>query len=185
MAERTPAVKKYRDALETVINATEEFMSRDPQKDASPAGGAPRDADHEVVQSLLGLSSQHSPEVSHRNKSFNPGPQMGGNEQSSGNMQNANDYMPNYGNSGAIRNHIPLVSDPMFEAQRSALWENANGMTMPQGWAGPSEGGGSARMGEGLMDPEWLLSLCEGDGFSLQMLNEIIRFEPGAGASVG
>lgn len=39
------------------------------------------------------------------------------------------------------------------------------------------------RHGEiGQMDAEWLLSLCEGDGFSLQMLNEMMRFEPSLGA---
>lgn len=59
MAERTPAVKKYRDALETVISATMEFMAR-------PTGMEQREiesrADHEVVQSLLGLSAQQSPD---------------------------------------------------------------------------------------------------------------------------
>lgn len=39
------------------------------------------------------------------------------------------------------------------------------------------------RAGElGQMDAEWLLSLCEGDGFNLQMLNEMMRFEPSLGA---
>jgi hypothetical protein len=32
------------------------------------------------------------------------------------------------------------------------------------------------------MDAEWMLSLCEGDGFSLSILNEMMRFEPSLGA---
>jgi hypothetical protein len=33
----------------------------------------------------------------------------------------------------------------------------------------------------GQLDAEWLLSLCDGGGFSLSMLNEM-RFEPRLGA---
>ncbi len=55
---------------------------------------------------------------------------------------------------------------------------------MPQGQTSPgAEGRWEGRHGEmGQMDAEWLLSLCEGNGFSLQMLNEMMRFEPSLGA---
>ncbi len=55
---------------------------------------------------------------------------------------------------------------------------------MPQAQASPgAEGRWEGRHGElGQMDAEWMLSLCEGDGFNLQMLNEMMRFEPSLGA---
>ena len=57
-------------------------------------------------------------------------------------------------------------------------------MPQTQTQTSPSaEGRWEGRHGEmGQMDAEWMLSLCEGDGFSLQMLNEMIRFEPSLGA---
>lgn len=46
-----------------------------------------------------------------------------------------------------------------------------------------AEGRWEGRHGElGQMDAEWMLSLCEADGFSLQTLNEMMRFEPTLGA---
>jgi hypothetical protein len=55
---------------------------------------------------------------------------------------------------------------------------------MPETHTSPaSVGRWEGRHGElGQMDAEWLLSLCEGDGFNLQMLNEMMRFEPSLGA---
>ena len=48
---------------------------------------------------------------------------------------------------------------------------------------GRAEGRWEGRQGElGQMDAEWMLSLCEGEEFSLQMLNEMMRFEPSLGA---
>jgi hypothetical protein len=32
------------------------------------------------------------------------------------------------------------------------------------------------------MDAERLLNLCEGHGFSMEMLNDVMRFEPGLAA---
>lgn len=55
---------------------------------------------------------------------------------------------------------------------------------MPDIQNSPLQPAGKAnRRGElGQMDAEWMLSLCEGDGFSLSMLNEMMRFEPSLGA---
>jgi len=55
---------------------------------------------------------------------------------------------------------------------------------MPETQTSPASAGRwEGRHGElGQMDAEWLLSLCEGDGFNLQMLNEMMRFEPSLGA---
>ena len=53
-------------------------------------------------------------------------------------------------------------------------------MPRVQAQASPgADGRWEGRQGElGQMDAEWMLSLCEGEGFSLQMLNEMMRFEP-------
>jgi hypothetical protein len=62
--------------------------------------------------------------------------------------------------------------------------ESAEFACIPETQASPSAvGRWEGRHGEmGQMDGEWLLSLCEGDGFNLQMLNEMMRFEPSLGA---
>jgi hypothetical protein len=63
------------------------------------------------------------------------------------------------------------------------LMGGTNGSNHPDGANGGGGSGPASRTwdGEGgtqQVDAEWLLSLCEGDGFSLQMLNEMMRFEP-------
>lgn len=66
----------------------------------------------------------------------------------------------------------------MVPPPSSSLPDLGSGSSSP-GPAGRWEG----RHGEmGQLDAEWLLSLCDGGGFSLSMLNEMMRFEPRLGA---
>lgn len=176
MAERTPAVKKYRDALETVIGATMEFMAR-------PTGmehrGIESRADHEVVQSLLGLSAQQSPDQIKlpnlkRSRAFLD--DDSGNGLRNGSERGSGYATPRGGPEGISGSG----TQEGYEGSRTAY----------EGWsAGSASGAGSSRDWDApqqpemhQMDAEWLLSLCEGDGFSLQMLNEMMRFEPSLGA---
>jgi hypothetical protein len=123
MAERTPVVKKYRDALETVISATMDFISRVP---------APIPATFNIHQSI---SRAHQ----HR------GPQP----------------------------YTRTPSDPAETSSAGMAGETA--ASSPGRWEG--------RQGElGQMDAEWLLSFCEGEKFNLQMLDEMMKFEPSLGA---
>lgn len=176
MAERTPAVKKYRDALETVISATMEFMAR-------PTGMEQREiesrADHEVVQSLLGLSAQQSPDQIKlpslkRSRAFL--------EDDNGSQRTASGSgygTPRGGQEGLLGS--ATGGQDGYDGSRP-IYDGWNG-------GGASSAAGSARDWDTpqqsemhQMDAEWLLSLCEGDGFSLQMLNEMMRFEPSLGA---
>jgi hypothetical protein len=53
----------------------------------------------------------------------------------------------------------------------------ANAVEVEQNERRESNGGGAPQQ----VDAEWLLSLCEADGFSLQMLNDMLKFDQGAG----
>lgn len=123
MAERTPVVKKYRDALETVISATMDFISRAP---APPPAAL-----------------------------------------------NMHQYMPQ------VRQHR---SPPSHTRTRSDLVETPSAGVGGETTAS-SPGRWEGRQGElGQMDAEWLLSFCEGEKFNLQMLDEMMKFEPSLGA---
>ncbi|KAM3079595.1 hypothetical protein ACMFMG_006010 [Clarireedia jacksonii] len=123
MAERTPVVKKYRDALETVISATMDFISRVP--DSSPA--------------TLNMHQSMPPVRQHR------------------------------GTLLSTRNPSDSTETP------SAGMGGETTVSSPGRWEG--------RQGElGQMDAEWLLSFCEGENFNLQMLDEMMKFEPSLGA---
>ena len=160
MAERTPVVKKYRDALETVIGATMEFLARLPP--------AP-----EPNLSSPSLTSK-TPQQKHLD--------LKGNSVSV-------DFSPGF--ASAAQESYVRGSPPA--AQDYSTYDTGAGIAtglgedvfsyMPQTIGSPGVGRGEGRHGEmGQMDAEWLLSLCEGDGFSLSMLNEMMRFEPSLGA---
>ncbi|PQE05191.1 C6 transcription factor protein [Rutstroemia sp. NJR-2017a BBW] len=123
MAERTPVVKKYRDALETVISATMDFISRVPA--STPAA----------------LSMHQAIPRAHQHR----GPQ-------------------------------PYTRTPSDSAETPSV--GIGGETTAS-----SPGRWEGRQGElGQMDAEWLLSFCEGEKFNLQMLDEMMKFEPSLGA---
>jgi hypothetical protein len=171
MAERTPVVKKYRDALETVIGATMEFLSHIPP---------PSTQNHDPSLPLQSHTNNHiagTPQQQHRDL---PG--------------NFTDFSPTF--AGAAQESyvrgspktsgvMPNMGGEQFDPNAGFLeGENEVFGYMPQTQTSPgAEGRWEGRHGEmGQMDAEWLLSLCEGDGFSLQMLNEMMRFEPSLGA---
>ncbi len=150
MAERTPVVKKYRDALENVISATMDFLAKAThisQDEASPAN----------LDQPSGISAS-SPTF------CGTAPQS---------------YLRGSPKAPATPVANGDVIDPGFG-------ENENDFFgyLPQAQLSPgAEGRREGRHGEmGQMDAEWMLSLCEGDSFSLQMLNEMMRFEPSLGA---
>jgi hypothetical protein len=163
MAERTPVVKKYRDALETVIGATMEFLAQAPPShpgcDSSVSSPVQRDS-----PSVRGLrSGQHDDGPSSLSK-FSPS-FVGAAQES---------YVRGIGQTppeGASCDSVETTRNGELYG-----YMEAQPKTVP---TGRREG----RHGEtGQMDAEWLLSLCEGDGFSLSMLNEMMRFEPSLGA---
>lgn len=181
MAERTPAVKKYRDALETVISATMEFMAR-------PTGmeqrGIESRADHEVVQSLLGLSAQQSPDQIKlpslkRNRAFLDDDNNNGGGGSAG-QRNGSERGSGYATPRPGQDSMSGPSSDGYEGSRPVYetWNGGSNTGSSRDWDAPPPQQPEMHQ----MDAEWLLSLCEGDGFSLQMLNEMMRFEPSLGA---
>jgi hypothetical protein len=168
MAERTPVVKKYRDALENVMNATMEFLARAP---ANP------NQDPALTSPVLvhGNISRASP-PSHRDlpgvfADFSPG-FTGAAQESFVRGTPKVDTTPDVNGDGYSSTFVDENSDVY------------SSMPQVQTQASPgAEGRWEGRQGElGQMDAEWMLSLCEGEGFSLQMLNEMMRFEPSLGA---
>ncbi|KAG4412587.1 hypothetical protein IFR04_014275 [Cadophora malorum] len=164
MAERTPVVKKYRDALENVIGATMEFLARAPQpspnQDQSLAPTAEEPAHERASQPYLELDGGAA------SIAFTSGAQES--------------YVRGSPKTGIDANgDVNLAS---FMDDDGAEKEDFG--YMPQSHTSPGAGGRwEGRHGElGQMDAEWMLSLCEGDGFNLQMLNEMMRFEPSLGA---
>jgi hypothetical protein len=179
MAERTPVVKKYRDALETVIGATMEFLARlSSQSNPAPEPGLSSPVMTTVrttQQKLLDLNGNGGVGVT----DFSPG-FSGAAQESYVRGSPRNGIETNANNSNGIG-----VSGADYDTfDTGAVAENDVFSYMPEtnnssGAVGRWEG----RHGEmGQMDAEWLLSLCEGDGFSLQMLSEMMRFEPSLGA---
>ena len=176
MAERTPVVKKYRDALETVIGSTMDFLAHVPPSNSNqdPTLSSP-------IQ--LRNSMARAPQQSHRDlpgplDAFSPAFSSAAQESYvRGSPRNGN--TPNMGGDqeygqGADGGDLKLLNGG----------ENDVFAYMPETHASPGAvGRWEGRHGEmGQMDGEWLLSLCEGDGFNLQMLNEMMRFEPSLGA---
>jgi len=147
MAERTPVVKKYRDALENVISATMDFLAKATHTSQDQASTANLDLPNEISVSSPTFSGT-APESYVRGSPKAPATPVANGD----------------------------VIDPGFD-------NNVFGY-LPQAQLSPgAEGRSEGRHGEmGQMDAEWMLSLCEGDGFSLQMLNEMMRFEPSLGA---
>ncbi|TVY26180.1 putative transcriptional regulatory protein [Lachnellula hyalina] len=157
MAERTPVVKKYRDALENVIGATMEFLAQiappnpNPNQDPTPS----------------------SPAQTHGSLAREP------------QLNNINASSPAF--SGAAQESYVRASPKMGEYTASLKESEGPDLAyMHEAQTSPvSNGRWEGRHGElGQMDAEWLLGLCEGDGdgFNLQMLNEMMRFEPSLGA---
>lgn len=182
MAERTPVVKKYRDALETVISATMEFMSR--PSDMEQRAIDSRD-DHDVVQSFLGLSAQQSPDQMKlpnlkRSLAFSDDDNGGGRRSGSG--------------SGYVASRVghrerilsPSGASEGYDDSRQP-YERLNGgvgsaSSSSRDWEGPPQPSQQQPEMHHQMDEEWLLSLCEGDEFSWHKLNEMMRLEPSLGA---
>ncbi|KAE9380683.1 hypothetical protein N431DRAFT_540260 [Stipitochalara longipes BDJ] len=168
MAERTPVVKKYRDALENVMNATMEFLARapvDPNQDPT------------LTSPIITHGSiTRTPQQSHRDlpgvlTDFSPG-FTGAAQESFVRGTPKPDPTPDIGGDGYGSSFVDEGADIYGY------------MPQAQSQASPgAEGRWEGRQGElGQMDAEWMLSLCEGEGFSLQMLNEMMRFEPSLGA---
>ncbi|RDW85575.1 hypothetical protein BP5796_03900 [Coleophoma crateriformis] len=170
MAERTPVVKKYRDALETVIGATMEFMARGPSSTPGPGSNpklhSPTMTTKKTQQSQLSLPTPASTVDGHTH--FTSAQES---------------YVRSSGGQGETPQNDSYAYDQGYEVDGLP--------SMPDSYPGQdgiasttsAEARWEGRIGEmGQMDAEWLLSLCEGDGFSLQMLNEMMRFEPSLGA---
>jgi hypothetical protein len=165
MAERTPVIRKYRDALETVIGATMDFLARIPPTNPNP--------NHDPAFSLASPTMAKTPQQGHReipvsDTGFSPG-FIGAAPES---------YVrgsPKVGPTPSAADGSPFNSG--FDDQ------DDNGLGyMPDIGNSPLQAADGRRGELGQMDAEWLLSLCEGDGFSLSMLNEMMRFEPSLGA---
>jgi hypothetical protein len=165
MAERTPVVKKYRDALENVIGATMDFLAHTLTQpinlNQDPALTSP---------SHTRASTARTPQSTHRDLSmpvadFSPGFTSAAQES----------YVR-----GSAKSEVggDTINPSFMEGDHDVFGYMPQPQTSPGG-----EGRWEGRHGElGQMDAEWMLSLCEGDGFSLQMLNEMMRFEPSFGA---
>jgi len=162
MAERTPAVKKYRDALENVISATMEFLARpippmNPNQD--PALTSPS-------QTNVQVSSAQTPAASSR-VVFTPG-------------------LTGLGEDIYIRDNMKTEGPRGIGERSNANFTELEGDVfgyLPQSQMSPQteELWDGRASGIGHMDADWMLSLCEGDGFSLQMLNDMMRFDPSMG----
>lgn len=175
MAERTPVVKKYRDALETVIGATMEFLARLPPSNPAPEPNLSSP-----------IMTAKTPQQKHLDLNGSVG-------------VNVPDFSPGFSSAaqesyvrGSARNDVETpaanggVSAPDYSTFDTVVEAGENDVFsyMPETHNSPGAvGRWEGRHGEmGQMDAEWLLSLCEGDGFSLSMLNEMMRFEPSLGA---
>jgi hypothetical protein len=179
MAERTPVVKKYRDALETVIGATMEFLAHLPP----PSNAAPEpNLSSPVV-------TARTPQQKHLDLNGNGGvgvgefsPGFAGAAQESYVRGSPRSVAENGNPSPVAQGNADFSFDAVSGSGAGA--ENNVFSYMPETNHSPGAvGRWEGRHGEmGQMDAEWLLSLCEGDGFSLQMLNEMMRFEPSLGA---
>ncbi|KAI6715194.1 hypothetical protein JHW43_002312 [Diplocarpon mali] len=153
MAERRPVVKKYRDALENIIGETMEFLARPP----SDAGQGPD----------LTLPTP----VQHATKS----------EMSSGTIPDSTVFT-----SAAQESYVGEAPKAHVNQIKTALAEDKNlekkafdYAPQAQTTSPDAENRWEGRHREsGQIDAEWMLSLCEGDGFDLRMLNEMMRFEP-------
>lgn len=165
MAERTPVVKKYRDALENVIGATMEFLARaptapvqeHPSPDQTQSLTTPQQTSHTDTGALPAFSSSFTSAA--QESYVRDSPKV----------------------AKATLHHEVSASTPALpgiEEHHDVFGYMPDTQTSPG-----AEGRWEGRQGEmGQMDAEWMLSLCEGDGFSLQMLNEMMRFEPSLGA---
>ncbi|KAK0120131.1 hypothetical protein ONS95_011539 [Cadophora gregata] len=164
MAERTPVVKKYRDALENVIGATMEFLARAPppnstQDPSLPSNSAQEPSSERVSQPYLELDGGA-----------------------------ASIAFTGAAQESYLRGSPKRVVDSNGDVNLASFMDDDGAEKedfgyMPQAQTSPgAEGRWEGRHGElGQMDAEWMLSLCEGDGFNLQMLNEMMRFEPSLG----
>lgn len=83
-----------------------------------------------------------------------------------------------------VRGSLPKPEEQQFASTPAFNGEGYEFVPTPTANGSPGAAGRfEGRQGEmGQMDAEWLLGLCEGDGFSLQVLNDMMRFEPSLGA---
>lgn len=174
MAERTPVVKKYRDAFETVIGSTMEFLARVPSSDSNQ--------DQSLASSPT--SNTQIPIAKHSQKSH---------RDTTGSVPAFSPGFLGASQEGCVRRSSKVGNTPSNTSlgdgnEFDQIFENGDNDLfgcMPEIQPSPAAAGRwEGRHGEmGQMDAEWLLSLCEGDGsFSLSMLNEMMKFEPSLGA---
>lgn len=173
MAERTPVVKKYRDALETVIGATMEFLARMPPSNSSSNQDSSLSSTPTTqAQNPVPKTPQNHGELTDSLSNFSPG-FVGAAQES---------YLRGSSKVATPSNGLDDINkfNTGFENGESEVFGYMPEMQPSPASAGRWEG----RHGEmGQMNAEWLLSLCEGDGsFSLSMLNEMMKFEPSLGA---
>jgi hypothetical protein len=175
--QRTPVVKKYRDALETVIGATMEFLTHLPPTSSAAPGpslSSPIMEAKTPLQKHLDVGGNDGVDVADFSPVFSGAAQESYVRGSPHNTvetsgENGGSNVPDYGTFdvgagvGADNDVFSYIPETHNSPGAIGRWEGRHG-----------------EMGQ--MDAEWLLSLCEGDGFSLQMLNEMMRFEPSLGA---
>lgn len=172
MAERTSTVKKYRDVLETVIKSAMDFIAKPsiPQVTGSYTHRRSRETNprhnHQVVQSLLGISAQQVP-------ANIPAPQTRSGHQPVNAWQTPmQDFSPS-----STLNMSTGPLEPLLEAsQPFAIYdESGNGL---QNGVGQDQSldpvGYSQQMFMGSTPTMW-----EGDRFSVQMLNEMLMLDSG------
>ena len=174
MAERTPVVRKYRDALEAVISTTMEFMARSSSTTASPH--------HHTQNSGTSMNNKKRP------ANLQPQDQQGPNHRdgsgSSPHLDSQNCLAPSLRESPKQPPTQFLPSNLTFTPDYTSWQPNqfsspVTSSRQPQPESqpqSPSRGSafkwpGNSPNDEQHVDVEWLLSLCEGGGFSLDMLH--------------
>lgn len=185
MAERTPVVKKYRDAFEAVISATMEFMAR-PTSSSNPTAALPsiqngdssmnndkslansQSQDHQGFHSRSGSgTSSHMDSQTHLATSLHESPKQFSTQFLPGSVTftpEYNSWQPDQFFSPATPSQQP---PPEYQPEYQPS-SRGNAFKWPAN--SPSD--------EQHVDEEWLLSLCEGGGFSLDMLHQIMSVEP-------
>ncbi|KAH6679781.1 putative Zn(II)2Cys6 transcription factor [Halenospora varia] len=172
MAERTPVVKKYRDALENVIGATMEFLAQVPTRSDTQDPALTSTSPAQTHASVARTPTQAQ---AHLDLSIPLSPGFSGPGTAQESYVRASPKVSGVTAAGVGAE----MYNPSFKDTESEGFGYMPETHTSPGAAGRWEG----RHGElGQMDAEWLLSLCEGDGFNLQMLNEMMRFEPSLGA---
>lgn len=178
MAERTPVVRKYRDAIEAVISATMEIVapfnsttvskSENSARSSSKRSADDQPQDQQRVQSRPRLGSGTLTPIDTRSY---PGPTLVGEaskEPSVQSMSRNEVFTPDYS----------LWQANQFFAQATPYRQPQSEFELPPPkFNGPSLLPGNSPNDEQPVDMEWLFSLCEGGELSLEMLQQMTSIE--------